>query len=206
MDFLYWVVAISAIVATSCSKDDVPNVSAPQKSVKFSLENVISTRGWDGMISASKVQLNDCQVFFVGADGSLYIGKNSDGTADATQYFTSAPSGPVSFHFLPAAVQKVVVVGNYGSELNPANLNAISLKNMRSHSAGADDEPVLYSIVAPKRGASVRFASRQIRSRFSTTIRDSMSRMPLLRVALPMAQTRVRRVICLRTRLWCCSA
>lgn len=34
--------------------------------------------------------------------------------------------------------------------------NAISLKNMRSHSAGADDEPVLYSIVAPKRGASVR--------------------------------------------------
>lgn len=66
MDFLYWVVAISAIVATSCSKDDVPNVSAPQKSVKFSLENVISTRGWDGMISASKVQLNNCQVFFVG--------------------------------------------------------------------------------------------------------------------------------------------
>ncbi len=34
--------------------------------------------------------------------------------------------------------------------------NAISLTNMRSHSAGANDEPVLYSIVAPKRGASVR--------------------------------------------------
>lgn len=34
--------------------------------------------------------------------------------------------------------------------------NAITLTNMRSHSAGANDEPVLYSIVAPKRGASVR--------------------------------------------------
>lgn len=33
---------------------------------------------------------------------------------------------------------------------------AITLTNMRSHSAGANDEPVLYSIVAPKRGASVR--------------------------------------------------
>jgi hypothetical protein len=34
--------------------------------------------------------------------------------------------------------------------------NAITLTNMRSHSAGADDEPVLYSIAAPKRGAYVR--------------------------------------------------
>lgn len=34
--------------------------------------------------------------------------------------------------------------------------NAIMLTNMRSHSAGADDEPVLYSIVPPKQGATVR--------------------------------------------------
>ena len=33
---------------------------------------------------------------------------------------------------------------------------AISLTNMRSHSAGASDEPVLYSIVPPKRGATVK--------------------------------------------------
>lgn len=33
---------------------------------------------------------------------------------------------------------------------------AITLTNMHSHSAGANDEPVLYSIVAPKRGATVR--------------------------------------------------
>lgn len=34
--------------------------------------------------------------------------------------------------------------------------NAISLTNMRSHRAGANDEPVLYSIVPPKQGASIR--------------------------------------------------
>ena len=34
--------------------------------------------------------------------------------------------------------------------------NAITLTNMRTHSAGANDEPVLYSIVAPKRGAYVK--------------------------------------------------
>lgn len=34
--------------------------------------------------------------------------------------------------------------------------NAITLTNMRSHSAGANDEPVLYSIVPPKQGAAVR--------------------------------------------------
>lgn len=34
--------------------------------------------------------------------------------------------------------------------------NAITLTNMRSHSAGANDEPVLYSIVPPKKGATIR--------------------------------------------------
>ena len=34
--------------------------------------------------------------------------------------------------------------------------NAITLTNMRSHRAGADDEPVLYSVVPPKQGASLR--------------------------------------------------
>lgn len=33
---------------------------------------------------------------------------------------------------------------------------AITLTNMRSHSAGANDEPVLYSVVPPKQGAYVR--------------------------------------------------
>ena len=128
MKNFFMMLAMVAFVATSCSKDDAPQnkTASSQKSVKFSLENVISTRGVDAMIpSSTRVVLNDCQVFFVGGDGSLYTGKNSDGSADATQYFTTAPTGTLAFHFLPAAVQKVVVVGNYGSKINPANLNAI---------------------------------------------------------------------------------
>lgn len=143
MKNLFIAFAMVAMVATSCSKDDVQNnISAPQKSVQFSLENVISTRSVDGMISASQVQLNDCQVFFVGADGSLYTGKNSDATADAQHYFTNAPQETVAFHFLPAAVEKVVVVGNYGSELNPANLNAIKAIATEA-AAQQDDENLL---------------------------------------------------------------
>ena len=74
---------------------------------------------------ASRVVLNDCQVFFVGSDGSLYKGKDINGTNDADHYFTSAPTSDLVYHFLPAAVEKVVVVGNYGSQIDPANLAAI---------------------------------------------------------------------------------
>lgn len=144
MKNFFMTLAMVAMVATSCSKDEVAvkNNPAPQKSVQFSLENVISTRSYDEMIGASRVTLNDCQVFFVGADGSLYTGKNSDGTADAAHYFTSAPTEKLAFHFLPAAVEKVVVVGNYGSEIDPANLNAIKAIAAEA-SAQQDDENLL---------------------------------------------------------------
>ena len=143
MKNFFMMLAMLAMVATSCSKDDAPSVSGPQKSVKFSLENVISTRGMDAMIpSSTRVALNDCQVFFVGGDGSLYTAKDIDGANDAEQYFTSAPTQTLTFHFLPAAVQKVVVVGNYGSEINPANLNAIKAIATEA-SAQQDDENLL---------------------------------------------------------------
>lgn len=124
----FMALAMVAMVATSCSNDDAAKniVSGPQKSVQFSLENVISTRGVDEMIPEStSVVLNDCQVFFVDGNGALYTGKTNDGTADAAHYFATAPTGTLAFHFLPAAVEKVVVVGNYGSEISPANLDAI---------------------------------------------------------------------------------
>ena len=120
--------AMVAMVATACTKDDAPQGESAsiQKSVKFSLENVISTRGVDTMIpSSTRVTLNDCQIFFVDGAGALYTAKDIDGVTDAEQYFTSAPTGTQTFHFLPAAVQKVVVVGNYGAEVTPANLNDI---------------------------------------------------------------------------------
>ena len=126
MKKFFMALAAVAMVATSCVQgDDDFAVKGPQKSVQFSLANVISTRGVDAMIpDATKVVLNDCQVFFVDATGKFHPGKNIN-DADAEQYFTTAPTTALTFHFLPAAVEKVVVVGNYGSEITATNLDAV---------------------------------------------------------------------------------
>ena len=125
--FMALALAAVAMVATSCVQgDDDFAVKGPQKSVQFSLANVISTRGVDAMIpdDATKVVLNDCQVFFVDATGNFHPGKDIN-DADAVQYFTTAPTAVQTFHFLPAAVEKVVVVGNYGSKITATNLDAV---------------------------------------------------------------------------------
>lgn len=121
MKKFFMVLAAVAVAATSCvQSDDDFAVKGPQKSVQFSLANVISSRGVDAMIGdATKVTLKDCQVFFVDATGNFHKGKNIN-DADAVQYFATAPTTAQTFHFLPAAVEKVVVVGNYGSEITTA--------------------------------------------------------------------------------------
>ena len=127
MKKFFMALAAVAMVATSCVQgDDDFAVKGPQKSVQFSLANVIGTRGVDAMIpdDATKVVLNDCQVFFVEATGNFHPGKDIN-DADAEQYFTTAPTTALTFHFLPAAVEKVVVVGNYGSEIIATNLDAV---------------------------------------------------------------------------------
>ena len=146
----FMALALVAMMATSCvNNDNLPGVTGPQKSVTFSLENVVSVRSVDGMIANSaRVVLNDCQVFFVGSDGSLYTGKNLDGTAEETHYFTSAPTSAVQYHFLPAAVEKVVVVGNYGSELAPANLDAIKALAATAEAQQNDENLLVYGEAA----------------------------------------------------------
>ena len=147
----FMALAMVAMMATSCVNDEIPQggVTGPQKSVSFSLANVISSRGVDGMIGAStRVVLNDCQVFFVGADGTLYTGKNVDGTADEVHYFTTAPTTTLQYHFLPAAVEKVVVVGNYGSELDPANLDAIKAIATTAEAQQNDENLLVYGEAA----------------------------------------------------------
>ena len=42
-----------------------------------------------------------------------------------SHYFATAPTAVQTFHFLPAAVEKVVVVGNYGTEITATNLDDI---------------------------------------------------------------------------------
>lgn len=126
MKKFFMALAAVAMVATSCVQgDDDFAVKGPQKSVQFSLANVISTRGVDAPIpNATKVNLKNYQVFFVDAAGDFYAGSTIDGGV-VSQYFTTVSSDPMTFHFLPAAVEKVVVVGNYGSEITATNLDAV---------------------------------------------------------------------------------
>ena len=74
MKKFFMVLAAVAVAATSCvQSDDDFAVKGPQKSVQFSLANVISSRGVDAMIPVTtKVTLKDCQVFFVGSDDTMY--------------------------------------------------------------------------------------------------------------------------------------
>ena len=126
MKKFFMALAAVAMVATSCVQgDDDFAVKGPQKSVQFSLANVITSRGVDAPIeNATKVNLKNYQVFFVGSDGTLYSGKDVDGAA-VSHYFETAPTAVQTFHFLPAAVAKVVVVGNYGSKITATKLDDI---------------------------------------------------------------------------------
>lgn len=112
----------AAMVAfAGCQKDETPaQKSKNLKSVEVKINNVFpSTKaiGGVGDLEGKNVQLNSLQFFF--SDGTtLYEAKDVDGNkADA--YFDSAElaamSGNISakFHFLPAAVKKVIVVGNF---------------------------------------------------------------------------------------------
>lgn len=139
MKKFFMALAAVAMVATSCVQgDDDFAVKGPQKSVQFSLANVISSRSVDATIpSATKVNLKKYQVFFVDATGNFHQGKGFNGEA-VSHYFETAPITAQTFHFLPAAVEKVVVVGNYGSEITATNLDAV--KALTATWAGQQDD------------------------------------------------------------------
>lgn len=120
--FLLTALAASMTFVACDNKDDeMGQLDNTPKSVSIDLTNVIPvTRGAGQAIEGNpKVSLADLQVFFT--DGiNLHKGKTTEGT-DAEHYF-STKSGFDSradkvFHFLPAEVNKVIVVGNNGSEI-----------------------------------------------------------------------------------------
>ena len=75
--------------------------------------------GGEQIAEGTAVTLNSFQIFF--SDGTnLHPAKQADGTTAAVQYYTGADvTGNLtgSYHFLPSAVNKVIVVGNH-SQLN----------------------------------------------------------------------------------------
>lgn len=114
--------AFAAMVAfAGCQKDETPAQKSKNfKSVEVSINNVFpSTKaiGGVGDLEGKNVQLNSLQFFF--SDGtSLYEAKDVDGNKadvyfDAAELAAMAGNISAKFHFLPAAVKKVIVVGNF---------------------------------------------------------------------------------------------
>ncbi len=121
-----------ALVATlglaSCKKEEGPQVDNGPKSVTIQLLNVApATRAADATLTGgTSVTLNKFQVLFT--DGTyLYEGKSlkTDNSGEAVEpveyanhYFDTNIDGvtgtehPQVFHFLPAAVNQVIVIGN----------------------------------------------------------------------------------------------
>lgn len=111
--------AAAALVA--CNKVETDDVNLNQfKSVELSLANVqFMTKADAGaeIKNGDAVKVSSFQVYFT--DGtSLYTPKDKDGN-DVVAYYTAAADGSIAalaavqnYHFLPDAVDKVIVIGN----------------------------------------------------------------------------------------------
>lgn len=154
--------AVAAVSFAACNKEDItPSVEQGNKSVTLSLANVLQTKSASNKVAADEIKLNSFQVFF--SDGTtLYSPKNVDGKGTATTRFTQQePDGLYEFHFLPKAVDRVIVVGNMdelnvttyaaleaavenltvGGEQNPANVRLMGIDTVlepgeTEHAAG----------------------------------------------------------------------
>ena len=120
--FLAFAAIAASMTLVACNKEVTPEEPGVPKSVTIKLANVVpGTRsaGGEQIAEGTAVTLNSFQIFF--SDGTnLHPAKQADGTTAAVQYYTGADvTGNLtgSYHFLPSAVNKVIVVGNH-SQLN----------------------------------------------------------------------------------------
>lgn len=110
----------AAMVLVGCNKENsVDDGSNGFKSCVLQLENVAVTKSssTDYIANNAAVTLNSFQVFF--SDGtSLYQAYEADGVAVAKTYFDSDLAVLKEFHFLPHAVNEVLVIGNFDEITN----------------------------------------------------------------------------------------
>lgn len=131
-------VSMTALALLACNKEEVKVDDGPMKSVEVNLTNILTRSAGTAIADGTTITLNDCHILFT--DGtSFFPGKTADGK-DATQYFVGrdVPSAPVRFHFLPSAVNKVVVVGNKGAAVTAANLAALEQEIMIENQQDAE--------------------------------------------------------------------
>ena len=135
-------VAATALVA--CNKVETDNVNFNQfKSVELSLANIQFVTKADAgaeIKNGDAVKVSSFQVYFT--DGTtLYTPKDKDGN-DVAAYYSAAADGTIealsttqNYHFLPDAVDKVIVIGNL-----PQNTTAKTVADLNSTLKVADQQ------------------------------------------------------------------
>lgn len=126
---LMLVALAASMTFVACSKDDgAPAGQGTPKSVTIKLANVVTpsrSAGGEPIGAGEAVTLTKYQVFF--SDGTnLYPAKDVNNKNNAVQYFdytTEAVPTVRNFHFLPAAVNEVIVIGNH-AEIKDATTKA----------------------------------------------------------------------------------
>lgn len=119
----------AAAVFTACNKENPVQepVQPINKSVVLNLANVMpSTKaaGSTTIANGTQITLNNYQVFFADAAGTLHAPMTDTAEPGAETYFSftdeGTPDVTKQFHFLPQSVKEVIVIGNYGSKITTA--------------------------------------------------------------------------------------
>ncbi len=115
--------SIAALSLVSCNKHDaIPETVGTDnslKTVEISLENLFATKGETDAFLANEtaVVLNDFKIFLT--DGTSIVEAGTVG-GEVPVYYYSVAAGELpktaTIHYVPASVNKVVVVGNVGSD------------------------------------------------------------------------------------------
>lgn len=124
-------IAAMALAFAACNKVDQPATDNGNfKSIAIKFDNVLTKAIDTPVANATAINVNDLQVFF--SDGSnLYQAKNPNGS-NATQFFAADTENGAAvaqanhtYHFLPSAVNEVLVVANLGESKTFANKTAL---------------------------------------------------------------------------------
>lgn len=112
---------VAALALVSCNKQDTtPEISGRLKSVELSLENVQFTKAvTDKFLTADdQVVLKNFKIFLT--DGKDLIKTLANAPEAQVMYYSASASTPLptkaTIHYVPAAVSKVVIVGNVDSD------------------------------------------------------------------------------------------
>ncbi len=126
----------TAVAFVSCNKEPQAVADTETKTVKVDVSGVFAgTRGDDyAAVSEGAVQVNNIEVYLVDGSGNFRTGYDANGKDEVTwdmNYNNWSTSWTQSYHFVPAAVNSVIVVGNTNAEgqtyTNKSGVDNVSL-------------------------------------------------------------------------------